>query len=260
MGFMLTVQAPKTSRWNCLKLDAGLFNGTGLNAKEFDKKKDFISHLTLNKATRDEKIRYGVGVSLYDGGFAVPNDTIYKMTTSNDTAKFTVDADPKRFYSKRMYYGVDAQVSIDWAPGITTFRAEYIGGVQPATSSSTTSVSAAFSAGSYVYSRKFNGAYFYFLQNVGQTKLQVVAKYDWYDPNTDVKGKEVGLNGTQPGKATSAADIKYSTLGVGAIWRFDQNFKIMAYYDMVTNEKTSVSGYTKDIKDNVVTIRAQYRF
>ena len=159
-----------------------------------------------------------------------------------------------------MYYGVDAQVSVDWLPGITTFRAEYITGVQPSSSASSTSVSAAFANGTYVYSRKFNGAYFYFLQNVMQTKLQLVVKYDWYDPNTDVKGKEVGLNGTQSGKPTNSTDIKYSTLGLGAIWRFDQNLKIMAYYDMVTNEKTSVSGYTNDVKDNVVTVRLQYRF
>lgn len=260
MGFMLTIQAPKTSRWNCLKLDAGFFNGTGLNAKEFDKKKDFIGHLTYNAATRDEKIKYGVGVSLYDGGFAMPNDTLYKMSTVTDTAKFTYSNDHNRVYSTRMYYGGDAQISIDWLPGITTFRAEYITGVQPASSTTTTSVSVMPTTS--VFTRKFNGAYFYFLQNVGQTKLQLVAKYDWYDPNTDVKGTEVGMTTkiSQTGVATNVNDIKFSTLGLGAIWRFDQNMKIVAYYDMVKNEKTSVKGYYTDIKDNVVTIRLQYRF
>jgi len=39
----------------------------------------------------------------------------------------------------------------------------------------------------------------------------------------------------------------------------------MVYYDMVTNEKvakysSSLKGYTKDLADNLVTVRFQYKF
>lgn len=45
------------------------------------------------------------------------------------------------------------------------------------------------------YLREFNGAYFYFLQNLGSTHHQIGIKYDWYDPNTEVKGTEIGSAG-----------------------------------------------------------------
>ncbi len=263
LGFMLTVQAPKTSRWNFIKLDLGLLDGTGLGAKEFDKKKDFISRLSIIKSTPNEKIKIGLGVSVYDGGFVLANDTMYSMSTVKDTLRFVVEKKEIGAYTKRTYYGADAQVSIDWVGGITTIRAEYITGDQPSLATDTKSVSALIlgpdgktGTGAYAYNRKFNGAYFYFLQNIGQSKAQFVLKYDWYDPNTAVSGNQIGITGTK----TSAADIKFTTLGLGAIWRFDQNMKFMAYYDIVKNESTQLKGYTQDVKDNVLTLRLQYRF
>lgn len=114
-----------------------------------------------------------------------------------------------------------------------------------------------FAAGDGIYRRKFNGAYFYFIQNVLTTPLSLVVKYDWYDPNTDIAGDAIG-------KATSntnANDIKYTTLGVGLTYRFDANIKLVVYYDMVQNEKsTNLPGYGKDLKDNVVTARLQAKF
>ena len=62
-------------------------------------------------------------------------------------------------------------------------------------------------------------------------------------------------------KKTTAADIKYTTLGLGLAYRWDSNIKLTAYYDMVTNETSSnLSGYTQDLKDNVFTLRMQYKF
>ena len=255
MGFMLTIQAPKTSRWNFIKLDAGLFNGTGLGAKEFDKKKDFIGRLSINKASLNEKLKVALGTSYYDGGFRQDNDTVFSIKTVNDSMRFVQqNGNYKGETTKRKYFGVDAQFSIDWFPGITTIRAEMIFGEQPGLSNDTKSISAVVTKP--IFQRKFNGGYVYFLQNIGQSKAQFVLKYDWYDPNKDVSGDQVG---TQNSNLTEA-DIKYSTIGVGGIWRFDQNLKLMAYYDIVKNESTKLKGYTSDIKDNVFTLRLQYRF
>jgi hypothetical protein len=174
--------------------------------------------------------------------------------------------------AKRQYYGIDAQISFDFPFGITTLRGEYIAGTQPGTSSSSTSPSAqpVDSKGVILdnYNRHFNGAYFYLVQNIFQSKHQIVLKYDWYDPNTDVKGDNVALNkfAYGPGtsiKTTGTADLKYTTIGVGYIFKVDNNLKFTVYYDMVKNETSKFltsSGYWKDVKDNVLTIRAQYKF
>jgi predicted porin len=106
------------------------------------------------------------------------------------------------------------------------------------------------------YIRNFDGAFFYFLQNIVNEKWELVAKYDWYDPNTKVSSLAIGKNGTN----LSAADIKYSTIGVGFTRYFTGNLKMLIYYDIVRNEKTALAGYTEDLKDNVLTVRMQMRF
>ena len=255
MGFMLTIQGPKTSPWNALKLDAGLVNGTGLGFKEFDKKKDFVAHLTLNKASKSEKVKYGIGVSYYNGGFRQDNDSVFSIQTVNDSLRFVQEnGNFLGSTTERKYYGADAQLSIDWIGGITTLRAEFITGDQASIAKDMKSIGAAIKVP--VYNRKFNGGYFYFLQNIGQSKAQIVAKFDFFDPNTDVKGDEIGLSKS----GLNEADIAYNTIGLGAIWRFDQNLKLMAYYDIVKNEETNLTGYSSDVKDNVLTLRLQYRF
>jgi len=40
----------------------------------------------------------------------------------------------------------------------------------------------------------------------------------------------------------------------------NNNIRIMAYYDMVSNEKTVLKNYFADLKDNLVTVRLQYKF
>ena len=317
LGAMITLQGPKTSNWNWLKLDAGFFNGTGargagLDASDFDKKKDFIGRLGISEATSSERIKYGLGVSTYIGGFRQDQVNSYKYGTDSTGAKgFVIDVKKadvisnigSRKSTKRNYLGADAQLSVDWFLGITTLRAEYIQGVQPATSGSsaspasvptgnsvttyssvtkidsvsgaatTTTTATTTTPLSDLYARNFNGAYFYFLQNILQTPLQLIVKYDWYDPNTDVKGDEIGKSVSKDASGnamqkTSATDLKYTTLGLGLAYRFDANIKFTAYYDMVKNE-TSVNlpyttasqvDYTKDLKDNVFTLRLQVKF
>ena len=68
LGAKLTLQAPKASPWNFIKLDAGLFTGNGLNV-ETDKYKDFIGHLYANKSFMNENLNVGLGVSYYNGGW-----------------------------------------------------------------------------------------------------------------------------------------------------------------------------------------------
>ncbi len=264
LGAMLTFQMPKTSKWNFIKAEAGMFNGTGSTAKDFDSKKDFIGNIGINRTTKSEKINYAARLSYYSGGFRQDSTAVYSMgTDSLGTSAFVKQTATVGSIAKRQYIGFDAQVNMDWKPGITTFRVEYIQGDQGGAASTTASPAA--SLGGFLYNRKFNGAYIYLLQNIGQSKHQFVFKYDWYDPNTEVKGDEIGTTlKALPGqsmKTTNATDIKYSTIGLGWVYHWDNNIKITAYYDMVSNEtSTHLSGWGSDKKDNVFTLRLQYKF
>jgi len=259
LGTKITIQAPKTSKWNFLKIEGGLFNGTGGTASDFDYKKDFIGNIGINKTTKNEKINYAVRASYYNGGYRQPTKYIYNgfETLTNGNLGYSVDSTStnKGKIAKREYMGADAQINIDFPFGLTSLRGEFIQGTQPGTASTSASPSAAPTTDTYI--RKFNGAYFYFLQNIVQTKYQFVLKYDWYDPNTNVSGDEIGKSGSK----LNNNDLKYTTIGIGWVYRWDTNVKITAYYDFVKNETSkNLAGYAKDLKDNVFTLRIQYKF
>ena len=67
---------------------------------------------------------------------------------------------------------------------------------------------------------------------------------------------EIGKSGTN----LTLADVKFSTLGVGFVRHLNSQTKLILYYDIVKNEPTQLSGYTADLKDNVLTLRLQFRF
>jgi hypothetical protein len=306
LGAKLTIQPPKTSRFNFISLDLALINGTGNTVNDFDKYKDVIGRLAITKSNKKENIKYGVGISYYYGGWKQGTKYNYSMKdvtlTSGGTMKaFVVDSVSSLIGDrlKREYFGIDAQFSFDFPFGMTTIRGEYIMGTQPGTFSTTTSVTtqptqnpavlytttpiqdstgaitgyttvANPTVNSDAYSRKFNGFYFYFVQNIFQTRHQLIFKYDWYDPNTDIAGNDIGANAKslpKGAKPTSSTDIKYSTIGIGWAFRWNSNVKLTAYYDIVKNESTSgitnkspLKDFSTDMKDNVFTLRLQYKF
>lgn len=254
LGFSVVLQAPKTSALNVLKLEAGLFNGA-YNKTDIDNYKDFIGRLSYNNSLFNELVKLGLGASYYNGKLG-KIDTAY---TWNDTA-YTYLAG-KNMSSKREYFGLDAQVSVESVIGISTLRAEYIWGQQPVALGKSTKTPIDPISKPISYSRNFQGGYLYFVQSLGQSKHKLVAKYDWYDQNTDVKGDEI-VSKTSGGKSTglSVADIAYNTLGLGWMYSYDENLRFTTYYDMVNNEKTKLKDYSKDLKDNVITLRVQYKF
>jgi hypothetical protein len=158
--------------------------------------------------------------------------------------------------SPRIYYGADAQLKIKNNVGYSEFRGEFITGQQTGTESSSETPVALLTGTDGFHVRKFNGAYFYYIQSLFSTKHQFLLKYDWYDPNTVVKGNEIGAAGS----AFSSANVKYSALGAGYVNYLTENVKIVVYYARVWNEKTKLQGFTSDISDNVFTLRMQFRF
>ena len=289
LGAMLTLQAPKTSPWNVLKLEAGLFAGNGIY-QDNDSKKDFMGHLSYNK-TLTSNMKIGAGVSLYDGSVAQTNVNVY--TVNNGAFVLNNNTTNKNSFAKRQYFGLDGQFVLSSALGLTTIRAEYIWGQQPGRSDNSSSpksgllpgmdasnaaivsavtytanlttgavtVKSGTAIGTDTYIRKMAGGYVHFIQDIADTKHSVVVKYDWYDPNTNIAANQIGVSGTN----TSKADVAYSTLGLGYMYRMNNNIRIMAYYDIVSNEKvnvvsTALKGLTKNLADNLVTVRVQYKF
>ncbi|CAN5462855.1 hypothetical protein BH10BAC1_BH10BAC1_02450 [soil metagenome] len=257
LGAFGTMQFPKLSPLYGLRLDLAVMNGVAGVNPEFDSHKDFTGRLQYAKTTKSEKLSFAVGASYYHGGYrtgSVKDYTFKTLANGDNGFDFASDTANYNRVAARRYMGADIQLSLDSKIGITTFRAEYIMGEQPGTDKSSKSPTNAPTAA--LYHRSFNGAYFYLIQNIGLTKFQVVAKYDWYDPNVKIAGKEIGKAGTN----TKLADIRFDTFGIGLNYRLATNLKLTAYYDMVTNEETLIAGYLQDIKDNVVTVRMQYKF
>ncbi len=270
LGAKITLQPMKGSRFDFIRLDAGLFVGNGINS-EFDKKKDFIGRLGFSKANRAETFKYGMGVSYYNGSVLQGTKFIYTPGTMTDgsTLGFLVDSTSsnKFEFAKRQYTGVDLQLSLFSVIGISTIRAEYLMGDQPGGKTSSNSIASGTAPDYDTYVRQFTGGYVYFIQSIGQSKHQFVFKYDWLDPNTKVSGNEIKSK-SDAGKSTglSNADIQYTTIGLGWNYRFNSQVKLMAYYEIVKNETTGISGtnsvnnYSKDLKDNIFTLRVQYKF
>jgi hypothetical protein len=264
LGAQLTIQPRKESRFNFIRANLALINGNAISS-EIDSKKDFVGQLGIANVTKNQKFRYGVGVSYYNGGVFQETKKVYNMATLDDGTKgFVVDSTDsnKGKYAKREYYGADAQFSLDWVIGVTTLRGEYLWGSQPGGSKSNISPTGRVIPDiglTDTYNRSFNGGYVYFVQNILNSRHEIVVKYDFFDPNTDVKGKDI-----KAGNKFSGADVAYTTLGFGYNVRLYSNLKLMAYYEVVKNEETalttSTANYTKDIKDNVFTLRLQFKF
>ncbi|MEO6283859.1 MAG: porin [Dyadobacter sp.] len=264
IGLMLTVTSRKNVEWiQKFKFDIGVFNGQGMSGPmDYDSHKDVIGKFSL-KPTQIKAMggaTLSAAVSGYIGGITSQSNVLYATRTKGSEYVMLRDSSSSNYKkaTPRNYAGADFQVSFPNTKGETEFRAEYIGGKQTAT------LATSETPGVYpvtnglkdpLFTRNFNGAYFYFVQNLGSLEHQFVLKYDWYDANTKVAGKEVSaVNGF------SKADLRYDTFGAGYVYIPNESLKFMFYYEIVRNEKSALPGFESDAPDNVLTCRVQYNF
>jgi hypothetical protein len=259
LGVMVSLEDRKTKTFfKNFRIDAGLFNGQGLAttpAVEYDSYKDFIGQLVLKSTKISSNLYLSGGVSLLEGKIAQPVQ--YRYYYSDAGGKPGMVADSSHAVGSgapREYAGINAQLKWTHKWGNTEVRGEYWQGTQTATegASETPPVGGPLP----IYVRQFNGAFFYFIQDLGSPKNQFLLKYDWYDPNTDVKSQEIGV----PGSHLTVADIAYRTWGFGLLHHFNEHVKLVMYYSLVHNESTQLAGYESDVSDNVFTARLQFRF
>ena len=231
----------------------GYFTGMGPTANEIDNNRDMIGRAGFGIPLYDLNLAIDGGFSAYLGSVTAVNDTVFNFV---DTS-FTRSTGKLSGYVDRKVMGVDAQVYYDLPViGGLSLRGEYLWGEMPGTSGANGPYGAAVTP---IYNRKFSGWYAILVQNLGK-KVQAVVKYDVFDPNTEIDGEKMR------GSLLRPADIMFSTLGLGALFYWDENVRLTAYYDIIANEEAgpTVTGalapYKQDLADNVFTLRAQVKF
>ncbi len=107
-----------------------------------------------------------------------------------------------------------------------------------------------------LYLREFSGYYLWLSHQIAKSRFTALLAYDSYDPNTNVKEREIGA----PASNTTAGDIKFNTLGYGMTCQINGRIKLTVYNEHIVNDRTQLVDYSDDLKDDVFTMRLQYRW
>lgn len=248
--------------------------GTNLNAADnidYDNYKDVMARITYNLSLGN----FG-GLDFGANGYlgTLKSNAVKTLSSDYTTVTDIKFGDPL----KRNWVGGEFQLFADILGGLSV-KGEYIAGKN----ASVGYAPATGVAGVANFQNNFAGYYLYFIKNLGK-KNQFALRYDYYDPNTDIKGQDVGIKGftssdvtTLKSKMSGKSDLATSTLGLAFHHYFDDNLRITFAYDIVNNEKVGTAGKVVDnyttahgvagtmdwsnaINQNVFTLRIQAKF
>lgn len=242
------------------KADVAVVNGAGLFAKDFDSKKDFVGNVHFEfDSLANKNLQIGFGASVYKGTVRNNTDTYFNPGDQGFIANQAESNEGANL--KREYFGANLQLEYKHSLGTTGLKAEYVYGTQPGVAASSdvrgpdASVSFKEQPMTDLYLRNFSGYYIWFTQQILKSKFTAIASYDVYDPNTDIDDDQIGTAAN-----TTAGDIRFNTLGYGFTYQYNSRVKLTAYNEHVRNGSTALENYQKDIRDNVFTLRLQYRW
>lgn len=261
LGAMITIRPPA---YKFIDYEIGVFNGSGTNARDYDHRKDLSTSLNIHFDSLANQTTVAFGASYYHGFVRQNTSTVFNPGNPGGISGFIAQSDDKNIgaYAKRRYKGLHLRVETDGSLGKFSFKTEYVSGKQPGISSSET-VTGPQGSRSFntqpqtdIYNRNFRAGYVWLVKEIPHTQMQVIASYDFYDPNTFVQGRNIGINSSN----TSSADVKYQNLGAGMVFYMTKQVKLVLYYDHPVNEKTSLPDYPNELSDDVFTARIQYRF
>ena len=230
-----------------LKFQLMVMNGnfTGANAKDVDSRKDIMARLvySLKMPSAGLGIDFG-GTGYFGGNRAKTNNYVLESNGVLDSINVGD-------YLKKQWFGAEVQVYADVLGGLA-LKGEYIAGTNStaSTTASTATITARKADPNKI--NNFSGYYVYFIKNIGQ-KNQFVAKYDFYDPNTNLSGDAAGSN------------VFYKTLTLAWQCYVNDNIRISLNYEMPQNEKSAsvknIAGVgSTQLKDNTLGIRIQAKF
>ncbi|HXP89887.1 MAG TPA: hypothetical protein VN931_03045 [Fibrobacteria bacterium] len=222
-----------------LNAKIGWTNGQGINASYQDPK-DIVGRLGFNTSAQDLGLGVSGGVSFYNNMFLSATDTIREVVSSamtkeggrmrDDLDAHVVGADLQAMY--KFPFGGSAKV-----------MAEYYGGkVVGATNSLKPYLG--------VGNADIRNAMGYYVTGVLNPlamlpQLQLVYRFDYYDPNTDVSGNSVDAK-----TGFSSADLAYVTNKIGVNVYLNANLMLSLDYDFIANETTnapSMDGWSSDV-------------
>ena len=230
-----------------LKFQLMAMNGnfTGANAKDVDSKKDIMARLVYSAKMPSAGLGIDFGVNGYFGGNrAKSNQYVLESNGILDSVKVGD-------YLKKQWFGAEIQLYADVLGGLS-LKGEYIAGTNSTASTTASTATMAAKKADPNKINNFSGYYLYLVKNIG-AKNQLVAKYDFYDPNTKLSGDAAGSN------------VNYKTFTLAWQYYLNDNIRITAQYEMPQNEKSAsvknVAG-TGDVQlnDNTFSIRIQTKF
>jgi len=259
--------------------------GTNLNTnenKDIDNYKDIMVRATYNLSLGS----FG-GLDFGAHGYfgSLKSNALKTLSSDYTTIKDVKFGDAV----KRNWVGAEFQLFADVLGGLS-IKGEYIAGKNASIGYSPVAAAGTTAAipGVANFQNNFAGYYIYFIKNLGK-KNQFAFRYDYYDPNTDITGKDVTITKYTSADATTLknrvsgkSDLATSTFGFALHHYFDDNLRISLNYDIVNNEKvgstagvsnlmenyTKADGtvvkngldYTKNVNNNLLTLRIQAKF
>jgi hypothetical protein len=259
--------------------------GTNLNTnenKDIDNYKDIMIRATYNLQLGS----FG-GLDFGAHGYfgSLKSNALKTLSSDYSTIKDVQFGDAV----KRNWVGGEFQLFADILGGLS-LKGEYIAGKNATIGYSPVAAAGTTAAvpGVANFQNKFAGYYLYFIKNLGK-KNQFAFRYDYYDPNTDITGKDVTITKYTSADATTLknrvsgkSDLATSTFGFALHHYFDDNLRISLNYDIVNNEKvgstagvsnlmenyTKADGtvvkngldYSKNVNNNLLTLRIQAKF
>jgi hypothetical protein len=154
-------------------------------------------------------------------------------------------------YLKKHWFGAEIRVYADVLGGLA-LKGEFITGSNSVASTAASTATMAQKKASPNTVNDFTGYYLYLIKNLGK-KHELVAKYDYYDPNKALSGD------------AAKSSIWYKTWTVAWQYYLNDNIRITAQYEMPQNEKNAsiknkagVAG--TQLADNTFSIRVQAKF
>lgn len=223
-----------------LKLQLMAMNGnfTGSQAKDADSKKDLMGRVVYSVKLPAAGIGIDFGANGYLGGNRAKTNK-YIVNTMGVADSINVGD-----YLDKNWVGGEIQIFADILGGLAV-KGEYMSGVNSTASTIASTATMAQQKADPNKIKNFSGYYIYLIKNIGP-RNQMVARYDYYDPNTKLSGD------------AAKNDLNYKTLTLSWQHYLNDFIRISLNYEMPKNETNAT--IPKDLKDNVLGIRIQAKF